>query len=96
MIIIVTLQLAFIDIVNSTGVRQHVSGATHCHNQAGSHITLQPKTGYLLKLSRAEPGQYLDGRPGKTRLLLKEVSVRPPGGAHPVVCVGPTSNAPVL
>ncbi len=58
-----------------------------------SHITLQPKTGRPLKLSRAEPGQYLDGRPpGKTRLLLEEVLVRPAGGAHPVVCVGP--NAP--
>jgi len=41
-----------------------------------------------------EPGQYLDGRPsGKTRLLLEEVLLRPAGGAHPVVCVGP--NAPV-
>ncbi len=60
----------------------------------GSHITLQPKTGYPLKLSRVEPGQYLDGRPPeKTRLLLEEVLVRPAGGAHPVVCVGP--NAPV-
>ncbi len=59
-----------------------------------SHITLQPKTGCPLKLSRVEPGQYLDGRPpGKTRLLLEEVLVRPAGGAHPVVCVGP--NAPV-
>ncbi len=39
-------------------------------------------------------GQYLDGRPPvKTRLLLEEVLVRPAGGAHPVVCVGP--NAPV-
>ncbi len=47
-----------------------------------------------LKLSRVEPGQYLDGRPpGKTRLLLEEVLVRPAGGAHPVVCVDP--NAPV-
>ncbi len=61
---------------------------------AGSHITLQPKTGCPLKLSRVEPGQYLDGRPpGKTRLLLEEVLVRPAGDAHPVVCVGP--NAPV-
>ncbi len=59
-----------------------------------SHITLQPKTGCPLKLSRAEPGQYLDGRPpGKTRLLLEEVLVRPAVGAYPVVCVGP--NAPV-
>ncbi len=59
-----------------------------------SHITLQPKTGCPLNLSRVEPGQYLDGRPpGKTRLLLEEVLVRPAGGAHPVVCVGP--NAPV-
>ncbi len=60
----------------------------------GSHITLQPKTGCPLKLSRVETGQYLDGRPPeKTRLLLEEVLVRPAGGAHPVVCVGP--NAPV-
>ncbi len=52
------------------------------------------KTGCPLKLSRVEPGQYLDGRPpGKTELLLEEVLVRPAGGAHPVVCVGP--NAPV-
>ncbi len=63
-------------------------------NDAEKHITLQPKTGCPLKLSRVEPGQYLDGRPpGKTRLLLEEVLVRPAGGAHPVVCVGP--NAPV-
>ncbi len=60
----------------------------------GSHITLQPKTGCPLKLSRVEPGQYLDGRPPeKIRLLLEEVLVRPAGGAHPVVCVGP--DAPV-
>ncbi len=33
-----------------------------------------------MKLSRVEPGQYLDGRPpGKTRLLLEKVLVRPPG-----------------
>ncbi len=39
-------------------------------------------------------GLYLDGRPpGKTRFLLEEVLVRPAGGAHPAVCVGP--NAPV-
>ncbi len=57
----------------------------HCH----SHITLQPKTDCPLKLSRVEPGQYLDGSPpGKTRLLLEEVLVRPAGDAHPVVCVG--------
>ncbi len=42
--------------------------------QRSIHINLQPKTGCLLKLSRAEHGQYLDGRPpGKTRLLLEEV-----------------------
>ncbi len=60
-----------------------------------SHITLKLKTGCPLKLSRAEPGQYMDGRPpGKTRLLLEEVLVRPAGGgAHPAVCVGP--NAPI-
>ncbi len=56
----------------------------------GSHITLQLKTVCPLKLSRVEPGQYLDGRPPeKTRLLLEEVLVRPAGGAHPAVCVGP-------
>ncbi len=60
----------------------------------GSHITLQPKTGGPLKLSRVEPGHYLDGRPpGKTSLLLEEMLVRPAGGAQPVVCVGP--NTPV-
>ncbi len=58
-----------------------------------SHVTLQPKTGCPLKLSRAEPGQYLDGPPGKTRLLLEEVLVRPAGGANPVICVG--HKAPV-
>ncbi len=59
----------------------------------GSHITLQPKTGCPLKLSRAEPGQYLDGRPPvKTRLLLKEVLVRPAGVAHPAVCVCPNAQ----
>ncbi len=58
------------------------------------HATLQPKTGCPLKLSRVEPGQYLDGRPpGKTRLLLEEVLLRPAGGAHPVVYMGP--NTPV-
>ncbi len=31
---------------------------------------------------------------GKTRLLLVEVLVRPGGGAHPAVCLGP-NNAPV-
>ncbi len=39
-------------------------------------------------------GQYLDERPPvKTRLMFEEVLVRPAGGAHPAVCVGP--NAPV-
>ncbi len=66
---------------------------SHCMI-ASSNITLQPKTGCSLKLSRVESGQYLDGRPpGKTRLLLEEVLVRPAGGAHPAFCVGP--NAPV-
>ncbi len=50
-------------------------------------------TGSPLKLSRAEPGQYLDGRPpGKTRLMLEEVLVTPAGGAHPAVCVGPNAS----
>ncbi len=43
---------------------------------------------------RGWAGQYLDWRPpGKTRLPLEEVLVRPAGGAHPAVCVCP--NAPV-
>ncbi len=49
--------------------------------------SLQPKTFCPLKPSRVEPGQYLDGRPEKTRLQLEEVLVRPAGCAHPVVCV---------
>ncbi len=28
----------------------------------------------------------------KTRLLLEEVLVRPAGGAHPVICVGPNAQ----
>ncbi len=53
--------------------------AWHSH----SHITLQPKTGCPMKLRRDEPGQYLDGRPpGKTRLLLEEVLLRPAGGPN--------------
>ncbi len=28
----------------------------------------------------------------KTRLLLEEVLVRPAGGAHPAVCVGPNTQ----
>ncbi len=80
----------------------NIIGLEYCHSDDAcmpptvrhSHSTLQPKTGCPLKLSRVEPGQYLDGRPpGKTRLLLVEVLVRPAGGAHPVVCLGP--NAPV-
>ncbi len=57
-----------------------------------NHITLQPKTGCPLKLSRVEPGQYQNGRrPGKTRLLLEEILVRPAEGAHTAVCVGPNT-----
>jgi len=53
-------------------------------------LETQTKTGCPLKLSKVEPGQYLDGRPpGKGRFLLEEVLVRPTGGAYPVVCVGP-------
>ncbi len=42
------------------------------------------------RLSRSVPGWET---PGKTRLLLEEVLVRPTGGAHHAVCVGP--NPPV-
>ncbi len=56
-------------------------------NNGHSHITLQPKTGCPLKLSRVEAGKYLDGRPpGKTRLLLEEVLVR--GGCSPCSLCG--------
>ncbi len=56
------------------------------HPTAQDRLPTEAKQGWA--------GQYLDGRPpGKTRLLLEEVLVRPAGGAHPVVCVGP--NAPV-
>ncbi len=61
---------------------------------ASSHITLQPKTGCPLKLSRVElVSTWMGDLQWKTRLLLEEVLVRPAGGAHPVVCVGP--NTPV-
>ncbi len=56
------------------------------HPAAQHQFPIESKQGWV--------GQYLDGRPpGKTRLLLEEVLVRPAGGPHPVVCVGP--NAPV-
>ncbi len=59
----------------------------------GSHITLQPKTG-CVKLSRVElVSTWMGDLLRNSRLLLEEVLVRPAGGAHPVVCVGP--NAPV-
>ncbi len=75
-------------------IKKLIPNTERIQKGTGSHITLQPKTGCPLKLSRVEPGQYLDGRPPeKTRLLLEELLVRPAGGAHPVVCVGP--NAPV-
>ncbi len=48
---------------------------------------------FPLKLSRVELVSTWMETPGKTRLLLEKVLVRPAGGAHPVVCVGP--NAPV-
>ncbi len=69
--------------------KQHVTSQTHrqpYHPAAQDRLLTEAKQGWA--------GQYLDGRPpGKTRFLLEEVLVRPAGGAHPVVCVGP--NAPV-
>ncbi len=51
-----------------------MTAATSFDRTNSSHITLQLMTGCPLKLSRVEPGQYLNGRPpGKTRLLLEEV-----------------------
>ncbi len=56
------------------------------HPEAKDQLPTEAKQGWA--------GQYLDGRPpGKTRLLLEGVLVRPAGGAHPAVCVCP--NAPV-
>ncbi len=51
------------------------------------HVQSMHKAG--LSLVSTWMGELL----GKTRLLMEEVLVRPAGGAHPVVCVGP--NAPV-
>ncbi len=58
-------------------------------------ITLQPKTGYPLKLSRADPGQLLGWETSwKTRFAAgRGVLVRLARGAQPTVCLGP--NAPV-
>ncbi len=52
---------------------------------------LQPKTPTEVKQGWA--GQYLEGDLLGKLLLLEEVLVRPAGGAHPTVCVGP--NTPV-
>ncbi len=65
--------------------------------QNGKHINLKQQPYHPAAQDRLPTeakqgwaGQYLDGRPpGKTRLLLEEVLVRPAGGAHPVICVGP-------
>ncbi len=122
---------AFIDILNSIGVKQQVSGPTHCRNHTLDLILshgidvngveiLQQSDGildhYLVScifhiakavkptpcykymataISPCSPRLVVPGweTPGKTRLLLEEVLVRPAGGAHTVFCVGP--NAPV-
>jgi len=64
------------------------------HGQQPYHPVAKTGCPLALKLCRAESGYYLDGRPSeKARLLLEEVLVRPVGGAHSVVCVGP--KAPV-
>ncbi len=56
------------------------------HPAAQDRLPTEAKQGWA--------GQYLDERPpGNTMSLLEEVLVRPAGGAHPVVCVGP--NTPV-
>ncbi len=53
----------------------------------------QPKTGCPLKLRRVSlVSTWMGDLQGKTRLLLEEVLVRPAGGAHPVVCVGPKTS----
>jgi len=62
---------------------------------AQNHSQLQQIKSHL---GRHEPDNsimlHLDMRhPGKTRLVLEVVLVRPAGVAHPVACVGP--NAPV-
>ncbi len=53
------------DVVQGAGwrARPMEENRTVADDIACSHITLQPKTSCPLKLSRVEPGQYLDGRP---------------------------------
>ncbi len=68
------------------GVSASLKSPQPYHPAAQDRLPTEAKQGWA--------GQYLDERPpGKTRLLLEEVLVRPAGGAHPVVCVGP--NTPV-
>ncbi len=63
-------------------ITNHITSRQLYHPAAQDRLPTEAKQGWA--------GQYLDGRPpGKTRLLLEEVLVRPAGGAHPVVCVGP-------
>ncbi len=64
----------------------HISkGESNVHHCASSHITLQPKTGCPLKLSRVElVSTWMGDLLGKTRLLLDEVLVRPAGGVQSV------------
>ncbi len=56
------------------------------HPAAQDRLPTEAKQGWAWSVSGWETS-------GKTRLLLVEVLLRPAGGAHPVVCVGP--NAPV-
>ncbi len=61
-------------------------GQQSYHPAAQDWLPTEAKQGWAWSL----PGWET---PGKTRLLLEEVLVRPAVGAYPVVCVGP--NAPV-
>ncbi len=62
------------------------------YTTASEHVTLLDIHCDFTQCEVNEPGQYLDGRPpGQTKLLLEDVLVRPAGGAHPSVCVGPNT-----
>ncbi len=64
---------------------QHSAFQQPYHHAAQDRLPTEAKQGWAW----SEPGWETSW---KTRLLLKEVFVKPAGGAHPVVCVGP--NAP--
>ncbi len=61
--------------------------------QMGLRILSQGKRGQHQTWSTKDGSQSKKETiwPGKSRLLLEEVLVRPAGGAHPAVCGGPNA-----